>query len=107
MTGNIDVKYKWMSSTTSGNVVWGIAIACVADGVTNDPALTYNDVTDTTKGTANQTNDATYSNITTTGSCAAGSLMHISIARRLSQAADTMAGTARLIGVELTLRRAQ
>ena len=106
-TGNIDAKVKWLSPGTSGNVVWGIAIACVADGVTNDPAFTYNDVTDATKGTANQTNEAAWSNLTTTGSCAAGSLAHISFARRLSQAADTMAATARAIGVELTIRRAQ
>ena len=108
-TGNIDVKFKWLSSTTSGNVIWGVAAACAADGVTNDPSFTtWNDASpDAAKGTANQTNDASVTSITTTGSCAAGSLIHFNIARRLSQAGDTMAGTARLIGVEITMRRAQ
>jgi hypothetical protein len=105
-TGNIDVNFKWLSSTTSGDVIWGVATACVADAETNDPSFnSYSDVTDTTKGTTNQTNDAAISSITVTG-CAAGELMHVKVARRLSQAGDTMAGTARLIGVELTWRRA-
>ena len=105
-TGNIDINFKWLSATTSGDVIWGVATACVADAETNDPSFnSYSDVTDTTKGTTNQTNDASISSITVTG-CAAGELMHVKVARRLSQAGDTMAGTARLIGVELTWRRA-
>jgi len=105
-TGNVDINFKWLSATTSGDVIWGVATACVADGETNDPSFnSYSDVTDTTKGTTNQTNDAAISSITVTG-CAAGELMHVKVARRLSQAGDTMAGTARLIGVELTWRRA-
>jgi hypothetical protein len=106
-TGIIDVKFKWLSSTTSGDVIWGVATSCVADAETNDPAFnSYNDVTDTTKGTTNQTNDASITGVTTTG-CAAGEMLHLKIARRLSQAGDTMAGTARLVGVEVTMRRAQ
>lgn len=106
-TGNIDVRFKWLSSTTSGDVIWGVATSCVADAETNDPSFnSYSDVTDTTKGTTNQTNDASITGITVTG-CAAGELLHLRIARRLSQAGDTMAGTARLIGVEVTVRRAQ
>jgi hypothetical protein len=106
-TGIIDVKFKWLSSTTSGDVIWGVATSCVADAETNDPAFnSYNDVTDTTKGTTNQTNDASITGVTTTG-CAAGEMLHLKIARRLSQAGDTMAGTARLVGIEVTMRRAQ
>jgi hypothetical protein len=106
-TGAIDVKFKWLSATTSGNVVWQIATICVADAETDDPAFnTASTVTDTTKGTTNQTNDATITGITTTG-CAAGELMHVKVFRDPAHASDTMAGTARLIGVELTFRRAE
>ena len=107
-TGAVDVKFRWFSSTTTGNVIWGVATVCVADGETNDPAFNaYSDAAaDATKGTANQLNDVSVTGITTTG-CSAGESMHLKIARRLSQAGDTMAGTARLVGVEVTYRRNQ
>ena len=105
-SGNIDARFLWFSSTTSGNVVWQIATSCVADGETNDPAFnTASTVTNATKGTANQLNTASITSITTTG-CAAGELMHIKVTRDPAHASDTMAGTARLVGVELTYRRA-
>jgi hypothetical protein len=106
-TGAIDVKFTWFSSATSGNVVLGIATGCAGDGALDDPSFNgFSDVTDIAKGTANQLNDATITGINTTG-CSAGKLWHFKIARRLSQSADSMAGTLRLVGVEITLRRAQ
>jgi hypothetical protein len=106
-TGQVDVKFVWFGSATTGNVVWGVATGCAGDGALDDPTFNnYNEVTDGAKGTANQLNDAAITNITTSG-CSAGKLLHIKIARRLSQSADTMASTARLIGIEATLRRAQ
>ncbi len=106
-SGSVDVAFKWFGSPTTGDVVWGIATACAADDEANDPSFnSYNDVTDTAKASANFLNDATITGITMTD-CAAGEVLHIKIARRLSQAGDTMSGTARLIGLELTLRRAQ
>lgn len=103
--GGVDALFKWKSPTTSGNVILGISTSCVADGETNDPSFnSYSEVTDATKGTANQTNDASITGVTITG-CAAGELMHLRIARRLSQAGDTMAGTLRLLGVKLIPRR--
>lgn len=105
-TGNIDVKFKWFTSATTGNVVWQIATACVADGETNDPAFnTANTVTDAAKATANQLNDATISAITTTG-CSPGELMYLKVIRDPQHASDTLAATARLVGIELTYRRA-
>lgn len=104
--GAVDVNFKWLTSATTGNVVWGIATACSGDAMTDDPVFnTFNDVTDIAKGTTLQLNDATITGITMSG-CAGGKLLHIKIARRLSQSNDTVAATARLIGVELTLRRA-
>src|ERR1041384_282 len=106
-TGSVDVIFKWFSPATSGNVVLGIATACAGDGALDDPTFNnFNDVTDIAKGTANQLNDASITGISTSG-CSGGKLMHLKIARRLSQSADTMANTLRLVGVELTLRRAQ
>lgn len=106
-SGAIDAKFKWLSATTTGNVVWQIATACVGDGGTDDPAFnTASTVTDTPKGTANQTNDATISGVTATG-CAAGQLLHLKVFRDPANASDTHAATARLIGVELTIRRSE
>lgn len=105
-TGAIDAKFKWFTSATSGNVVWQIATICVADGETDDPAFnTASTVTDAAKGTTNQTNDASIASVTITG-CAAGELLHIKVLRDAAHASDTLAATARLIGVELTGRRA-
>jgi hypothetical protein len=104
--GNIDIVIKWLSSTTSGDVVWQAQTSFVADGETDDPSWnTVSTVTDATKATANQTNDAAITNIDKTG-CAAGKFMHLKIYRDPAHASDTMAGTARLIGVEVTYRRA-
>jgi hypothetical protein len=112
-TGNVDVAYKWLSTVTSGNVAWCTELICVADAETDDPAFpgqgSGNCVSDATKGTTNQTNDAADTAITATG-CAAGELMHIRVSRDPNETgtvSDTLAGDARLIGVELTLRRAQ
>ncbi len=106
-TGNIDVKFKWFTTATSGDVVWKFATICVADAETDDPSFnTASTVTDTAKGTTNQTNDATITGLTITG-CAAGELIHLKVARDPANGSDTLAATARLIGVEVTTRRAQ
>lgn len=103
----IDVKFLWFSATTTGDVVWQIATICVADAETDDPAFNAaSTVTDTTKGTTNQLNTATITGITTTG-CAAGEFMHVKVFRDPTNGADTMAGTARLMDVEITATRTQ
>lgn len=105
-TGNLDVTFKWLAAATTGDVIWGIQTICVADAETDDPAFnTASTVTDTAKGTTNQTNDASITNVTKTG-CAAGELMHIKIYRDADAGGDTMTGDARLIGAMLTYRRA-
>lgn len=98
----IGVKFRAVSSATSGNYVLGISTACVADGESDDPSWNaYTDVTDAAKASANAMNEASIASITTSG-CQPGELMHVRIARRLSQGADTMAGTVRLVMVEFT-----
>lgn len=106
-TGTVDAKIKWLSSATTGTVVWQLSSSCVADGQTDDPAFNASTPSfEATKGTANQTNDATITSLNVTG-CAAGELIHFKIFRDSAHASDTMAGTARLIGIQLTLREAQ
>jgi len=109
-TGNVDVKFKWLTPATTGSVVWQIAAACVADGETDDPAFaTASTVTDAAKGTANQLNDAMITgwDIATNGGCAAGETWHIKLFRNSAHASDDLAATASLVGIELTLRRNQ
>lgn len=106
-SGNIDLKYKWLAAATSGSVVWGVQTSCVADAETDDPSWnTASTVTDAAKGTTLQTNDASMTSITITG-CAAGELLHLRFFRDADNGSDNMTGDARLIGAELTLRRAQ
>jgi hypothetical protein len=106
-TGAIDVKYKWLAAATTGSVVWGVQTICVADAETDDPSFnTASTVTDAVKGTTLQTNDASITGVTATG-CAAGELMHLRFFRDADNGADDMTGDARLIGAEVTLRRAQ
>lgn len=105
--GAVDARFKWMTSATTGSVVWQIATNCVADGETDDPSFNAaSTVTDSAKAAANQANDADITGVTMTG-CAAGELLHLKVFRDSAHASDTLAATARLISVELTLRRAQ
>lgn len=105
-TGTVDANIKWLTSATTGSVVWQIQTICVADAETDDPSFnTASTVTDTAKGTTLQTNDAAITGVTVTG-CAAGELMHIKILRDSGHASDNLAATARLLGVELVVREA-
>jgi hypothetical protein len=104
-TGDVDVKGKWRTSATSGDVVWQVQTACVADAQTADPAFnTASTVTDTAKGTTLQTNDFSLTSITMTG-CAAGEQLFLKVSRDPAHASDTLAATAELIHFVLILRR--
>jgi hypothetical protein len=105
-TSTIDVQVFWFTTATSGAVVWQVSTICVADAETSDPALnTASTVTDTAKGTTLQFNTASITGVTITG-CAAGEVMFIKVLRDSAHGSDTLAATARLVGVELTYRRA-
>lgn len=106
-TGNIDFSLKWRTSATSGDIVWQLATACVADAETSDPSFnTAQTVTDTAKGTTLQQNDASISTVTTTG-CAAGEMFYWKLLRQRTHGSDTLAATADLLSYEFKLRRAQ
>jgi hypothetical protein len=106
-TGAIDAVVDWQATATAGDVVWKLAIACSGDGDSDDPAFTDDAFTpDTAKGTANQRNDTSSNTITTTGSCAAGDLARVRVKRDSADAGDTMAATARLMGVHIIVRAA-
>lgn len=106
-SGTIGIKFKWLTSATSGAVVWQAATIPVADAETTDPAFnTASTVTDTAKGTTLQTNDAAIASVTITGA-AAGELLFWKITRDPTHASDTLASSARLLGVEITYTRAQ
>jgi len=103
--GTIDIRVKWFTTATSGNVVWQAQSICVADAETSDPAFnTASTVTDAAKGTTLQDNDATITGLTITG-CAAGEVLYLKVFRDPANGSDTLAATASLRGVEVTFRR--
>jgi hypothetical protein len=105
-TGAIDATFKWYTTATSGAVVWQIQVACVADSATGDPSFnTASTIASTALGTTNQYNTASVTGITTTG-CSAGNVLYVRVFRDPTNGSDTLAATARLIGVDLILRRA-
>jgi hypothetical protein len=105
-TSTVDAKLVWLTSATTNSVVWQVSTICVADAETGDPAFnTASTVTDAAKGTTLQLNDATITTVTVTG-CAAGELMFVKVQRDSGHASDSLTATARLVGVEMTYRRA-
>lgn len=106
-TGAVDVTIKWLSPQTTGSAVWQVATACVADGEAEYPSWnTASTVTDATKGSANYLNDATITGVTTTG-CAAGELMFVRLLRDPTHVSDDLTYAAYVVGMEITIRRAQ
>lgn len=106
LTSTIDARLYWHTTATSGNVVWQLATICVTDAETGDPAYnTASTVTDAAKGTTLQYNTASITTVTITG-CAAGEVLYVKVLRDPATGADTLAATARLVGIELTYRRA-
>lgn len=105
-TGAIDVRIRWVTAATSGNAVWQVSTICVADAETSDPAFNAaSTVTDAAKGTTLQDNDAAITGVTATG-CAAGEMLYLRLLRDPGHASDTLADTASVRGIEVTIRRA-
>ncbi len=111
-TGAIDVRYVWLTSASTGTAAgWCTQLVSTAVGETDDPAFppqgAGNCVSDATV-TTNQVNVADDTNITATG-VAAGELLHIRTCRdaNATAATDSLASDGRLIGIELTYRRAE
>lgn len=108
-TGNIDASFVWSSTTTAtDDVVWGIQVGCAANNESDDPSLnTASTVTDAYGGTSgNKVMTAAVTGLTTTG-CAASEWANFRVYRDADNGSDDLGGDARLIAVELTMRRAQ
>lgn len=104
-TGAVDVRFIWRTSATTGNVVWTVQGACVAAGGSIDPVLgNSSSVTSAAQATTNRVSIATLSGVTMTG-CSAGNVWFYRIARDGTNASDTLAAAAELLGVEITYRR--
>lgn len=104
--GAIDMKIFWVTTATSGNVVWQVQTGFIADGGDFDAALNAaNTVTDAAQGVASRFNTATLSGLTLTGA-AAGKWMHFRFFRDPAHASDTLGATASLLGIEMKYRRA-
>ena len=108
--GAVEARVTWKTAAIVNDVVWQVAIACVADAETDDPA--FSDTVfaaDTAKGTTNQQNDTAWTTITTTGTCAVDELAYLRLKRDPAHASDTLAAatTARLIALSLRIRRTQ
>lgn len=95
-------------STSTNNTVWQLAIACAGDGESDDPAFTDDEFTaDAGKATAHLLNATAANTITTTGTCAAGKIMNIRLKRDPAHASDTLAATAKFVGLSLKMRETQ
>lgn len=89
---------RWKSTVTSGDVVWDVDYNSVAVGETGDPSGYQRSitVTDTVAGTTNLESECTLTG--TDADLAVGDRLQISLSRDLADGADTMAGTAQLLG---------
>jgi len=107
--GTVTARFYWMVNDVSTNVVqWGCAGRSYGDAETLDQALgTEQSVTDAGSGTANQVLiSAVTSTITIGGTPAAGELVQFKVSRDPTSGSDTLAATARLLGVMVTYTRA-
>jgi hypothetical protein len=106
-TGGVDIKYIWSSGSTSTNsVVWTVQTSCVADGedIANPSYNAGQTVADANNAAANTRNSASISGITMTG-CSAGESLFLKIGRDPTNGSDTLAATALLHSIEITIRR--
>lgn len=107
-TGALDARIIWRTAATTGNIKWSLSTACtaVAATATDDPAFnTASTATTAAPGTTLRIQTSSLTSVTATG-CTAGSLLHLKLFRDGNDAADTIAASADLLGLELTLRRA-
>jgi hypothetical protein len=106
--GTVTATFYWTANSTStNNVLWGCAGRSYGNFETIDQAWgTEQTVQDALNGTANQVaiSSAT-SAITLSGTPAASEVVQFRISRDPSSGSDTLAATARLIGVMITYTR--
>lgn len=104
--GTMDVRGKWRTSATSGDVVFQVKWACTADGeVDNDTWSSASTTTDTAKGTTLQWNTWAITGVSVTG-CAPDEDLEVLVFRNRTSGSDTLAATLDLRPFYLVLRRA-
>jgi hypothetical protein len=106
-SGNITAKLLWFGdSATSGDVVWGVAIAALtpetdSTDIETDSWATENTVTDSHLGTTAHrlhTASVTVSNL---DSITTGDYLAVRVQRLGADGSDTMTGDAQLVGIVL------
>lgn len=103
--GTIALGIKWMTSATTGSVVWQMQGICVTDAETADPSFnTAQTVTDAAKGTTLQWNNTSIASLTVTG-CAADEEYLFKFFRDSSNGSDDLAATAQLVALQFKLTR--
>jgi hypothetical protein len=108
-TGTIDARIIWKTAATSGNAKFSLSTICTAVDATetDDPAFnTASTVTTAAPGTANRLQTSSLTSVTITG-CAANEFLHIKLFRDGNDGSDTLGASLDVVGVELTVRRAQ
>lgn len=101
--GNFTAAFGWTSSIASGNARWGIRILRLADNSTLDTALSGGaEITDGHNGATKLNITARTANFTISG-LTAEDLCVIEVYRDTSDAADTLAGDARLLWLDLKI----
>lgn len=106
--GTVTAQFIWLANSTSTNaVVWGLQGRSYGDAETLDQAFgTAQEVSDANGSTANQVRiSSATSAITLAGTPAAGELVHFRAYRDSANGSDTLAATARLIGIILSYTR--
>jgi len=108
-SGAIDARITWTTTATTGNAKWSLSTICTATDATETDDAAFNTAStqiSAAPGVANRVQTSSITGLTITG-CAAGELMHVKVFRDGADADDTIAATARLVGVEITYRRSQ
>lgn len=104
-SGAINIRLFWSTTATTGDVEWNVATVCMGNDDAYSPALnTAQQVVDTAGGTANDLMIVALNSITQTG-CLAGEVMHFAVTRDGTDDQDTIAATAFLHGMEITITR--
>jgi hypothetical protein len=109
-TGGVDVNIEWLANAASSNAVrWQVSIGCVgaSEAVSTGPSYNTASASNTAyTGTANQRAITSFTAVAVTN-CAAGETAWLLVERIGADAGDTLAATARLLGAEIVIRRAQ
>lgn len=110
-TGNIDITLIWFANSTSTNAVrWSVSTGCVADSEAMSTGPSYNTASVSNEayvgGTAFFRDITTFLNVAKTN-CAADETMWTRVERIGGDGGDTLAATALLESMEITIRTAE